>query len=433
MNYFVKKLNQKISKRCLKIGIIGIGYVGIKLVLAFSKNQNLIYCFDKDKNKIKLLKKGKSPYSYIANKEIKNKLKYLNLENNIVDVKNCDVVIFCLPTPLKRGKPDLSDIVEAWKQIKYLIKPGQLIVIESTVYPGCTEEIFYSYLSRKFDLDNNIFLSYSPDRENPGDKKFGFKNTPKVVSGFKKNSLNLVAGLYNIIVNKVIKSPSIKIAETSKLLENIYRSVNISLINELKIACDNLGVDLYKVIDISSTKPFGFQKFIPGPGAGGHCIPVDPGYFSWLSKKKGFDIRFIKLAEEINFFRIKYIINKIEFVIKNLKFKKRILILGLSYKKNIEDIRESASAKIFSILKLKKYKIDYCDPYVQKFVYTENKKNIKIKSKKQSKNIFKKYDLIIIATDHDRFNYNDIINSKKTIIDLRGRFRNIKKNNLLIF
>ena len=433
MNYFVKKLNQKIKKRCLKIGIIGIGYVGIKLVLAFSKNKNSIYCFDKDKNKIRLLKKAKSPYSYIKNKEIKNKLKYLKLENNIINVKNCDVVIFCLPTPLKKGKPDLNHLIEGWKQIKNYIKPGQLIVIESTVYPGCTEEIFHSYLDKKFNLDNNIFLSYSPERENPGDKKFGFKNTPKVVSGYKKNSLNLAAELYSIIVNKVIKSPSIKIAETSKLLENIYRSINISLINELKIACDNLGIDIYKVIDISSTKPFGFQKFTPGPGAGGHCIPVDPGYFSWLSKKKGFNVKFIKLAEEINFFRTKYIIKKIENLINKLKLKNRILLLGLSYKKNIEDIRESASIKIFSKLKFKKYKIDYCDPFVKKFVYKENNKSVEIKSKKQSKNIFKKYSLIIIATDHDKFNYDDILKSNKIIIDLRGRFKKIKNDNVLSF
>lgn len=427
MNDFVKKLNQKINKRCLKIGIIGIGYVGIKLVLAFSKNKNIIHCFDKDKNKLNLLKKGKSPYSYIKNNEIKNKLKYLKLENKITNIKECDVIIFCLPTPLKNGKPDLSSVKEGWQKIKHLIKPGQLIVIESTVYPGCTEEIFYKYLNKKFELDKNIFLSYSPERENPGDKKFGFKNTPKVVSGIKKNSLDLAAGIYKIIVNKVIKSPSIKIAETSKLLENIYRSVNISLINELKIACDNLGIDIYKVIEISSTKPFGFQKFTPGPGAGGHCIPVDPGYFSWLSKKNGMDVKFIELAEKINSYRTKFITNKIENFIKSSKLKKKILLLGLSYKKNIEDVRESASAKIFCDLKLKKYNIDYCDPFVKKYSFFTKRKKIEIKSKKQSRDIFKKYDMIIIATDHDKFNYDDIINSKKTIVDLRGKFRNIKK------
>mgnify|MGYP001197943242 CR=1 FL=1 len=432
MDNFVKKLNTKIAKRCLNIGVIGIGYVGIKLVLAFSKRQNLIYCFDQDKNKISRLKKGKSPYSYINDSEIKSKLKYLNLENKLININKCDVIIFCLPTPLKKEKPDLSNVKKGWKKIQPLIKPGQLIILESTVYPGCTEEIFVKFLKKNFELDNDIFLSYSPERENPGDKKFSFKNTPKVVSGIKKNSSKLAASLYKIIVNKVVESPSIKIAETSKLLENIYRSVNIALINELKIACDNLGIDIYKVIDIASTKPFGFQKFAPGPGTGGHCIPIDPTYFSWLSAKKGFNVKFIELSAKINSFRTRFVTKKIEHLIKNYKTnKKKILVLGLSYKKNIEDSRESASVKIFQNLKSKKFQIDYCDPFIKNYEFIINKKKILIKSKKIQKNIFNNYQFIIIATDHDKFNYKNIINSKKIIIDLRGRFRDYKQNNII--
>ncbi len=432
MNHFVKTLNNKISKRSLKIGIIGIGYVGIKLVLAFSKGKNFIYCFDQDKDKINLLERGISPYSYIKNSEIKNKLKYLKLNNNIQDIDQCDVIIFCLPTPLKNNKPDLSDVKRGWNKIKHLLKPGQLIILESTVYPGCTEEIFYDYLNNKFELDNNFFLSYSPERENPGDKKFDFQNTPKVVSGIKKNSLDLSAKLYEIIVNKIIRSQSIKVAETSKLLENIYRSVNIALINELKIACDNLNIDIYKVIDIASTKPFGFQKFSPGPGTGGHCIPIDPTYFSWLSAKKGFNVKFIELSAKINSFRTKFVIDKIEKIIRKTRSKqKKILILGLSYKKNIEDTRESASIKIFQKLKTKNYKIDYCDPFIKKFSFNINKTKQNIDSKKMSRGIFNEYEFIIIATDHDKFNYKEIFRSKKIIIDLRGRFRNNKKENII--
>lgn len=432
MNNYQKVLSDKIKRRSLNIGIIGIGYVGIKLVLAFSKGSNIIYCFDNDENKINFLKKGKSPYSYINDKEIKKKTRFLNLENKLQNIKNCDVVIFCLPTPLKNQKPDLSSLREGWNKIKNILRPGQLVVLESTVYPGCTEDIFVKDLKKKFKLEENFFLAYSPERENPGDKYYGFKNTPKVVSGFNKISLKITENLYKIIVNKIIAAPNIKIAETSKLLENIYRSVNIALINELKIACDNLKIDLYKVIDVASTKPFGFQRFAPGPGTGGHCIPIDPIYFSWLSSKKGYNVKFIELSAKINHSRTNWIITKIIKIINKLNFRNnKILILGLSYKKNIEDTRESASVKIFQSLKSKSYKVDFCDPFFKKYKFNINKKSYLIKSVKYSQNIFKKYNFVIIATDHDHFNYNQILHSKKHIIDLRGRFRNYKKENII--
>jgi len=432
MYNYQNNLSNKIRTRSLKIGIIGIGYVGIKLVLAFAKESNTIYCFDNDKNKINFLKKNKSPYSYINDKEIKRRKKFLNLENKLHNIKNCDVIIFCLPTPLKNQKPDISSLKDGWNKIKKFLRPGQLIVLESTVYPGCTEDIFLNDLQKKFDLEKNFYLAYSPERENPGDKKYGFKNTPKVVSGYDKISLKITKNLYKIIVNKVVTTPNIKIAETSKLLENIYRSVNIALINELKIACDNLNIDLYKVIDVASTKPFGFQKFAPGPGTGGHCIPIDPIYFSWLSSKKGFNVKFIELSAKINRLRTNWIITKITKIINKLRAKnKKILILGISYKKNIEDTRESASVKIFEGLKSKNYEVDYCDPFFKKYKFKIKKRNYLIKSIKFSKNIFKRYNSIIIATDHDQFNYKQLLQSKKIVIDLRGRFKNYKKENII--
>lgn len=421
---------KKIRNKSINIGILGIGYVGIKLVLAFAKNKNKVYCFDSDVKKIRNLTKGVSPYSYIKSSEIKKKLKYLNLKNSLPSIKNCDVIIICLPTPLKNEKPDLSHIKNGWNKIKPYIQKGQMIILESTTYPGCTEDIFYKYLNKKFLIDEDFFLAYSPERENPGDLKFSFKNTPKVVSGIGKNSLQICKSLYSLIVSKTKSADSIKIAESSKLFENIYRSINIALINELKISCEYLGLNTYSIIDLAATKPFGYSKFYPGPGIGGHCIPIDPLYFSWISKKKGFHVKFIELSAKINKFRTNWIVAQIKKILNKSRGKK-IILLGMAYKKNIEDTRESASIKIFKELKHNSsYKIVYCDPLVKK---------IKIKNKIYSSLItnkvnFNNYDFIIIATDHDQFNYKKILNSNKRIIDLRGRFHKLsnKKNITLL-
>jgi UDP-N-acetyl-D-glucosamine dehydrogenase len=429
-NYY-NELVKKIKGKKTKVAIIGIGYVGIKLALAFAKAKVKVFCYDQDVKKINLISKGESPYSYISDNKIKKVIKYLNLRNSLHEISEVDVIIFCLPTPLNKNKPDISDLRNGWSKVKPFIRTGQLIVLESTTYPGCTEEIFGFDLKKKFELDNNIFLSYSPERENPGDKKYDFRNTPKVVSGVGKKSLHLCNLLYKIITHKTILSPSIKLAEMSKLLENIYRSVNIALINELRIATLNLNIDLYKVIKIASTKPFGFQKFFPGPGTGGHCIPVDPTYFSWLSKKNGFAVKFIELSSKINKFRTNWIVSKIKKIVGNSKNpNSKILILGLSYKKNIEDTRESASVKILEKLKESKYKIDFCDPFVIEKNFLIKNTKILIKSKKYSKKLFDNYKYIILATDHDCYNYSFIRKTKKVIFDLRGKYQNISDNNI---
>lgn len=420
MSIYTKTLLNKINNRSLNIAVIGVGYVGIKLVLAFAKNKNKIYCFDSDQNKLSILKKKKSPFSYIRSKEIAQKLKYIDLSNDIKNISNCDVIIICLPTPLKKNKPDISHIIKNWQMIKTKIKTGQLLILESTTYPGCTEEVFYDFLNKKFIIDKNIFLGYSPERENPGDKEYDFLNTPKVVSGIGPNSLKLCKKVYEIIVKQAKIAKTIRIAEASKLFENIYRSINIALINELKIACEHLNLNAYNIIDIAGTKPFGFSKFYPGPGIGGHCIPIDPLYFSWISKKSGFEVKFIELSAKINKFRTNWIIIQIKKILKKSKSKvKKVLLLGMAYKKNIEDTRESASIKIFSeLMKLRSLDMSYYDPYVKKIqinkVYLKSKNNL---------NDLEKYDLIILSTDHDKFNYNKIIKSNKILIDLRGRFK----------
>ncbi len=422
-NYF-QNLLKKIKNKQINIAVFGIGYVGIKLVLALAEKNCNVTCYDQDKKKLKKISEGKSPFSYIPDSDIKKIKKKLFFENSYKNVVKADIIIMCLPTPLTNNKPDLSSIKKCWMSIKKFVKKGQLIILESTTYPGCTEEIFLNDLKKKFKIDNEFFLSYSPERENPGDPKFNFKNTPKVVSGINKNSLKLCNIFYKIITKKTVLSPSIKVAEMSKLLENIYRSINIALINELKIATHNLDINIYDVIKIASTKPFGFQKFLPGPGTGGHCIPIDPIYFSWYSKKMGFDVKFIKLSSQINSFRTSWIIKKILDLTKNF-IKPKILLLGLSYKKNIEDTRESASIKIFEKFKERNFNIDFCDPYNKSFLFHIKKRKKIINSKKFSNGLLNKYNMIILATDHDKFNYNSIKKSKKLVIDLRGKYKNI--------
>ena len=429
MNSYFINLKSKIQKKTINISIFGVGYVGIRLVIAFAKKGYKVHCFDQDYNKLKKLSKGLSPFSYISNKEIKDIKKNLKFHRNFKNVENSDVIIMCLPTPLMNNKPDLSHIKSCWKKIKPFTKKGQMIILESTTYPGCTEELFYRDLEKKFKIDKEIFLSYSPERENPGDVNFNFKNTPKVVSGIGENSLYLSKILYNLITKKTIISPSIKIAEMSKLLENIYRSINIALINELKIATKKLDLDLYKVIEIAETKPFGFQKFLPGPGTGGHCIPIDPLYFSWISKKSGFDVRFIKLSSQINEFRTKWIIKKILNIAKKLKLSK-VLLLGMSYKKNIEDTRESASIKIFQEIYKKRLTVNYCDPFNKKFIFKINNRKLLKRSLQLNKLTISKHDMIIISADHDNFNYELIKSTKKIIIDLRGKFKNVHSKNI---
>ena len=430
MKDYKKNLITKIKKKSLNIGVVGVGYVGIKLVLAYSKNKNKVYCFDNDHEKLELLRNKKSPYSYINSLEIKKKFKHLDLENNLSNIKLCDVIIICLPTPLKNEKPDLSHIKNGWNKIRPFIQKGQMIVLESTTYPGCTEDIFFKHLDKKFSIDKDFFLGYSPERENPGDKKYDFQNTPKVVSGIGKNSLDICKLVYQLIVKKTKVAESIRIAEASKLFENIYRSTNIALINELKIACKYLKLNTYSIIDIAGTKPFGYSKFYPGPGIGGHCIPIDPLYFSWISKKKGFDVKFIELSARINKFRTKWIISEIKkIIIKQKKQNNKILLMGMAYKKNIEDTRESASIKIFNGLNNKKsYRVDYCDPFVKKIILNKKMFNT-IDHKKIN---YKKYDLIIIATDHDKFNYKKMINSNNIIVDLRGRLHNLQHKKKII-
>ncbi len=421
-------LKKKISSKSLNVGIVGLGYVGLPLALAFAKQNVKIIGLDNDLKKIKTLKRGKSYIKTISNKEIKlnSKLTIFSNKNNII--KKCDVVIFCLPTPLtKNFEPDLSYVENTFNEVSKYFKKNTLICLESTTYPGTTEDIFANNLKKKFIIGENIFLGYSPEREDPGNKKFSIDKITKVVAGYSKNCLNLMDTLYSIIT-KTYKVSNLKTAETTKLFENIFRSVNIGLVNEMKIICDKMKLDVHEIIDAAKTKPFGYMEFRPGPGLGGHCIPIDPFLLTWKAKEYGVNTRFIELSGQINSEMPNYVCNKIVnyFAKTTINRKPKILIIGLSYKKNTDDIREAPSLKIIEILNKINFEIVYYDDYFPKFPKSRNC-NFTKKKYDIYKNKMKDIDLAVLVTDHDNFDYNYIYKNAKHIVDTRGKFKKSKK------
>jgi len=293
-------LKKKIKKKTIIVGIVGLGYVGLPLAKTFIRNQVKVYGFDTDKNKIKMLINGKSYINYLKNKDILNMRSKLEPFSSFEKIYDCDAIILCLPTPIKKNKsPEMKYIENSLKNIQKYLREGQILSLESTTYPGTTEEVIMPYL-KKFIIGKNFFLVYSPEREDPGNKKYSNEKIPKVIGGITKNCLSIGHKLYQLMGTNIIKVSSVRIAEMTKLLENIYRSVNIGLVNELKLLCKKMNLNIFEIINTAKTKPFGFQAFYPGPGYGGHCIPIDPFLLSWKAKKYNFETDFIKLSGKIN-------------------------------------------------------------------------------------------------------------------------------------
>ena len=399
------------------------------LALACCKKGFKTIGFDIDKNKVKKINLG---ISYI--KQIKNinlpKKKKLFATDNFSIIKNCDSIILCVPTPLsKKLRPDLSYLKKTIKTILPFINPKTLITLESTTYPGTTYDELVCKFKSKYNIGKNLFICYSPEREDPGNKQYKTTNVPKVISGHSKNCLEVGKIFYSSIFKKLEPVSSTATAEFTKLLENIYRSVNIGLVNEMKIIADLMKLDIYEIIKAASTKPFGFKAFYPGPGTGGHCIPIDPFYMSWKSKKLGYDPGFIKNSGIINTKMSTWIVNKVvnTFKIKKINLiKSKILIIGVAYKKNVDDIRESPAFPIMKKLQMKKIKISYHDPYVPK-LYKSRHYNFKLKSIKLSEKNIKKFSAVIIVTDHSNIKYSLIEKNSKIIFDSRGRLSSKKK------
>jgi len=402
------------------------------LILRFTEEGFTTLGFDIDKEKVKKLNAGKTYIKHIKSNKIKVAIKNgFSATTNFTKISNLFAIIICVPTPLgPHNEPDLSYIKSTMDAIKPYIKENQLLVLESTTYPGTTdEEIVPIIESAGFKIGKDYFVGYSPEREDPGNKNFTTKNIPKIISGFTKNCLQLTKILYNQIVDKTVPVSSIKVAEMTKILENIHRAVNIGLVNELKMVADRMGIDIYEVINAAATKPFGFTPYYPGPGLGGHCIPIDPFYLTWKAKEFGMNTRFIELAGEINTYMPKFVLQKVAEILNNIGKSikgSNILILGLSYKKNVDDLRESPTLELLDLLMEKGAIIEYCDPFFPKIPLTR-KHQFELVGKPFNKETLKSADLVLLATDHDDFDYNLIEKEAKLIVDTRGRFKNSEK------
>ncbi len=414
-----------LEKKTAKIGIFGLGYVGLPLALNFAEENYEVFGFDIDINKIKIINEGKSYISYISEERISSSVKYKKFKptQNFELVTDLDALIFCVPTPLnKYREPDLSFIINLTEKVVPFLKKGQVISLESTTYPGTTEEVILPLLeNNSFDIGNNFFLIYSPEREDPGNKSYNTSNIPKIMGGITQNCNEVGLSLYKNVISEVIPVSSTKVAEMTKLLENIHRSVNIGLVNELKPLAEKMGIDIYEVIRAAASKPFGFVSYYPGPGIGGHCIPIDPFYLTWKAREYGMHTRFIELAGEINNLMPKYVIDRTTDALnarcKSIK-SSNFLILGVSYKKNVDDLRQSPSIEIIKILLSKGAKVKYSDPFISEI----NQKDLKMSSIELNKKSLIEFDAIILSTDHDDFDYQLIMNHSDLIIDTRGRY-----------
>ena len=422
----------KIKNKKAVVGIVGMGYVGLPLGLAFTKKKFNVLGFDLDNRKVTLLNKGKGYLKHISEHKIKEAVNsgYLNATSDFSRLKEADAILICVPTPLtEHREPDMSFVENTSKTIAKFLRKGQLIVLESTTYPGTTEELLLTMFENaggknKFKVGKDFYLAFSPEREDPNNPDFTTATIPKVVGGITSQCSKVAKALYDQVIVKTVLVSSPRAAEATKLLENIYRSVNIALVNELKMVFERMNIDIWEVIAAASTKPFGFKAFYPGPGLGGHCIPIDPFYLTWKAREFEISTRFIELAGEINTYQPYYVVEKSSEVLN--KFKKtlngsKVLILGAAYKKDIDDMRESPSLKLIEIYREKGATVDYYDPLVPRLPKTR-KYNYDLKSVKLTKKKIMSYDLVVLSTDHSIFNYKFIASNAKLILDSRNAF-----------
>lgn len=404
------------------VSVVGLGYVGLPLAMAFAENGVRVIGVDKDARKVEMLKKGKSYIEDISDDELRGNLKYFHPTTDFSLLSEVEAVIICVPTPLSKTKdPDISYIISAACEVTKYLHPGMLIVLESTTYPGTTEEVLrFTFEDKGLKVGRDFFLAFSPERIDPGNKRFNLKNTPKVVGGMTKECTKRAMELYRIISERVVPISSAKAAEAVKLLENTFRAINIGLVNEFAQLCHRMGLDVWEVIDAASTKPFGFMPFYPGPGIGGHCIPVDPLYLSWKAKLFNFRTHFIELADEINSKMPEYVVYRIFEVLnevgKSIKWSK-LLVLGVSYKKDIGDIRESPALEVMNLLLGKGAEVNYHDPYVPEFSYLETHWR---SVEELNAELFKDMDCVVILTDHSSYDWEWVTKNANLVFDTRN-------------
>lgn len=438
------ELSSKIEKRTARIGLIGLGYVGLPLVLLFSEQRFRVTGFDIDDKKVAVLKQGGSYIYRIPSSDIQGAMsRGFRPTTDYSLIEEMDAVIICVPTPLdEHMEPDMSYIVSTVEAIAPYLRPGHLIILESTTYPGTTEEVVVPILEKKNRLGlkaerqgqsghNTFFVAFSPEREDPGNETVARCDIPKVIGGFSPTATQLAAELYGTIFNRTIPVSSPAVAEMTKLLENIYRCVNIALVNELKLLCLRMGLDIWEVIDAASTKPFGFHPFYPGPGLGGHCIPIDPFYLSWKAKEWDFQTRFIELAGEINAYMPYHVVSSMASALnrrRKVLNGSRVLVLGVAYKKDIDDLRESPALTIIELLQKEGADVSYNDPYIP-FIGRGRKYDLRMKSSDLER--LGDYDCVLIVTNHSCYDYPKILREAQLVVDTRNATKGITADNLL--
>lgn len=424
----------RIENKSAVIGILGLGYVGLPLMLGFSAAGYRVLGFDTDQGKLDKLAEGRSYLKHIPAEPIAAAVSAGLFEGttDFSRASEADALIICVPTPLNSHRePDLRFVINSIEAIVPYIRAGQVISLESTTYPGTTDEVLLPRLeSQGLKVGRDIFLIYSPEREDPGNPVYTTSKIPKVCGGSTQNCLDVGTALYEKVVCKVVPVSCTRTAEMAKLLENIHRAVNIGLVNELKIVCDSMGIDILEVIDAASTKPFGFTPYYPGPGLGGHCIPIDPFYLTWKAREYGLCTRFIELAGEINTAMPDWVVGKVMNALNErgkLLNGARVLVLGIAYKKNVDDMRESPSVMLMDKLMKKGALVDYCDPYVPVFPKMR-RYHFDLSSVELNEGNLTGYDCVLVATNHDVFDYDMIREHARLIVDTRGVYRGTYAN-----
>ncbi|CBJ83416.1 UDP-glucose/GDP-mannose dehydrogenase [Xenorhabdus bovienii str. Jollieti] len=423
----LNKLVNKFNNKSANIAIVGLGYVGLPLMLRYNDIGFKVIGFDIDKDKTEKLSRGLSYIEHISSSRIQKAIETgFEATTDFSRISECDAIILCVPTPLnKYREPDMSFVINTTDMVKPFLRKGQVLSLESTTYPGTTEEELLPRAEESgLRVGEDIFLVYSPEREDPGNPDFETRTIPKVIGGHTENCLNAGIAVYQPAIDKVVPVSSTKAAEMTKLLENIHRAVNIGLVNEMKLVADKMGIDIHEVIRAAATKPFGFVPYYPGPGLGGHCIPIDPFYLTWKAREYGVNTRFIELSGEVNSSMPDYVVTKTVLALNKVNKSingSNVLVLGISYKKNVDDMRESPSVHIMEKLRDLGAFVEYSDPHVPAFPKMREHQFDLISQSITSNNL-KEFDCIILATDHDKFDYDLIINNAKLIVDTRGKY-----------
>ncbi len=434
----MKKINEllnKIENRSYKVGIVGLGYVGLPLMWTFHENGMPVIGYDIDSTKVENLKKG-IPYIKHLGSEMMEKLAESDNVDATTDfsrLNEADAILLCVPTPLDHHRePDMSYVVKTTETVSQYLRKGQLVILESTTWPGTTEELMIPILEKNSGLKAGIdfYVAYSPEREDPGNPDFNTAKIPKVVGGHGDEALKLALAMYDTAIVKTVPVSDCKTAEAVKLTENIFRSVNIALVNELKVVFEAMGIDVHEVIDAAATKPFGFMKFTPGPGLGGHCIPIDPFYLTWKAREYEKNTRFIELAGEVNTNMPSYVVERTMLALNSHKKAmngSKVLVIGLAYKPDVDDMRESPTFKIFDLLKAKGAEISYYDPFIPTVLPTrEHADWTGTKSIQWSEEVISEFDVVLISTNHSVINYKELAKWTECIVDTRNAMNGIK-------